>query len=78
MSESKEKEYGLGCFGCLLEIIGVIGICYICGCGWARGCVLRCVREIRGAWVGISPASQSPLPPPSCGEGLQPEASRQF
>ena len=53
-----------GCFGCLLEIIGVIGICYICGCDWARGCVLRCVREIHGAWVGAtSTSSQSSATP---------------
>lgn len=59
--ESKSRiSCSLGCFGCLLEIIGFIGICYICGCEWSRNCVLRCVSEIHGAWVGATSTSSKP------------------
>ena len=68
MQEDKKNQCHIkfkgGCFGCLLDILGVIGICYICGCEWARGCVLRCVREIHGAWAGAtSTSSQSSATP---------------
>lgn len=71
MQEDKENQSYIkfkgGCFGCLLEILGIlgiIGICYICGCSWARSCVLRCVREIHGAWAGAtSSSSQSSATP---------------
>ena len=41
-----------GCFGCLLELVGLVGICYICGCEWSRELVMRCVSEIHAAWSG--------------------------
>lgn len=68
MSESEAKasfSCGCGCFGFLLEVIGVIGICYLCGCEWSRNLVLRCVREIHDTWVSPSPQSPAPCSAPS-------------
>ncbi len=53
VEEDKEKSCGCGCFGCCLELIGFILICYICGCSWARDTVVRCVSEIHAAWNSV-------------------------
>ena len=58
MSESGESKSGCGCFGCLLELVGFILICYICGCHWARECVVNCVRDVHKAWISVGGESK--------------------
>lgn len=36
-----------GIFGYLLEVIGFVLLCYICGCEWARDVVKRVVNDAR-------------------------------
>ena len=51
MSDEREPTIncGCGCFGILVAVVSLVLVCWIGGCEWAKGVVMRCIGDVSAA-----------------------------